>query len=124
MRRVVAVLSLLPVAGLVLASCGGSSASVGSAPPSTAGVRPQSRLHLAAGSETVGDAGAVPALYQFRPPEYALDDPLPQLGSTAVVRRLVPHTVGEEDVRGLATALGVEAAAVVRTNDGFTVSSP
>jgi hypothetical protein len=124
MRRLVPLVSLALAPGLVLASCGGSSPSVRSAPPSTAGARPQSKLHLAAETESVGRASAVPALYPVRPTEYVLDAPLAQLAATATVRRLVPHEVHESDVRALATALGLDAGAVVRTNDGFSVSGP
>src|SRR5690242_12520059 len=101
MRRLAVLLSVAPALGLVLASCGGSSASVRSAPPTTDAPGPRARLHLRAEASEADSAG-LPAIYPVRPTKYVLDQPLADLGASAIVRRLVPHEVTDADVRALA----------------------
>ncbi len=123
MRRLTALISVSLAPGLLLASCGGTASSVRSAPPTSVLLGTRARLHLRAGSESADRAG-LPAIYPVRPTKYVLDQPLADLGASAVVRRLVPHGVTESDVRELAAALGLTDGVVVNGKDGFTVSGP
>ena len=118
MRRVIALITvvLVPILG---AACGGSTPSAHSHPP--ASVAPP-RLHLGAGSGSVGSASLAPAIYPTRTAKYVLDGPLADLGASATVRRLVPHEVTDADVRRIASALGVDPAAVTISTAGGTTN--
>jgi len=122
MRRYLALVSFSLT--VVLASCGGSSPSIRSAPPSTMPPGPRARLHLRGASGSEGRASLAPAIYPLRSTKYVVDGPSADLGTSATVGRLVPRDVTESDVRRVAAALGLGAGSVVRTNNGFAVSGP
>jgi hypothetical protein len=109
---------------VVIASCGGSSRAVRSAPPSTVEPGLHARLLLGGGSGSEGRASLAPALYPVRSTRYVLDAPLADLGAVATVRRLFSVHVTESEVRRLVAAVGLGAGVVARTADGLMVSGP
>jgi hypothetical protein len=113
MRRIAALLSLACFA----AACGGTAPLARSQP---APVAPSPHLRLAASDGT--DAAFAPEIYPVRPMTYALDGPLADLGPSATVRQLVPHHVTDADVRRIASALGVDPAAVTISTAGGTTN--
>jgi hypothetical protein len=104
---------------LVAGACGSAARSARDA--STGTTSPPKRLELAttgAGKPSV--EGRASALFPVRPTTYELDTPLPDLGPTALVRRMNAHPVGSTDVQRFATALGLQGAPT-RTPVGWEV---
>jgi hypothetical protein len=124
-RARVAVLAAMTAAALALAACGSVASSDGAGAPPTSTTRP--KLVLAATGQPVGTAAgapsadaAMPALFPWRSTRLELSAALPDLGATAVVRRMRAHTVTQGDVRRFAAALGL-AGTPVRSANGWTV---
>jgi hypothetical protein len=104
---------------LMAGACGSAAQSARDA--STGTTSPPKRLELAttgAGKPSV--EGRASALFPMRPTTYALDVTLPDLGSSALVRRMNAHPVSSTDVQRFATALGVHGAPT-RTPVGWEV---
>jgi len=112
--------ALASIAALALVGSGCGSASTprtGASPPSTVA----HKLSLARPGGGTADRAAMPAIYPVRPTSYVLDGTLADLGTSAAVRRMVPHALTEADVRRLAEALGMSATPTA-TATGYEVT--
>lgn len=95
---------LVPISFLAIMVVSAGCASRGpSATPS-----PTARLQLASAAQGSGRSVGEPALYPARPIKYVLDTSLPDLGASAVVWRMRPHTPALDDVQRFAAALGLD----------------
>jgi hypothetical protein len=112
-------ISSVAIVVLVAGACGSAVQSgTGSSTPTTSLAK---KLDLAAGrAATPSAAGAGTAIFPVRPTTYVLDAPLPDLGPSALVRRMTAHPVNATDVQRFADALGV-AGTPTRTPTGWEV---
>ncbi len=105
---------------LVVAAACGSAAQSG-LDASTGTTSPPKRLELAtAGAGTPSAEGGASAIFPVRPTTYELDVKLPDLGPSALVRRMKGLPATSIDVQRFATALGLQGSPT-RTPTGWEV---
>jgi hypothetical protein len=111
-------ISSVAIVVLVAGACGSAvQPGTGSSTPTTS---PAKKLDLAAAgtaaTRSADSAGS--AMFPVRPTTYVLDAPLPDLGPSALVRRMTAHPVNATDVKRFADALGI-AGTPTRTPAGW-----
>jgi hypothetical protein len=113
-------ISSVAIVVLVAGACGSAvQPGTGSSTPTTSTAK---TLDLAsAGRAATPSADSTgTAMFPVRPTTYVLDAPLPDLGPSALVRRMTAHPINATDVQRFADALGV-AGTPTRTPVGWEV---
>lgn len=122
-RARLAVISSLAIAVFAVAACGSAAKSTSSATTET--TSPATKLDLASGGRTATpsapSAGA--AIFPVRPTKYVLDAKLADLGTSAAVWRMHPHSVTADEVQHFADALGLTGSPT-HTSTGWQVQGP
>ena len=119
-RARLAGISSVAIAVLAAGACGSAATSAGS--PTTGTTAPFTKLHLASEGRTATPSGAGAAIFPVRPTEYVLDARLADLGTSAAVWRMHPHSVTATDVQRFADAFGLTGSPT-HTSTGWQVQS-
>lgn len=119
-RARLAGISSVAIAVLAVGACGSAAKSANNSTTTT--TSPRTKLDLASGGRTATPStpGAGAAIFPVRPTKYVLDAKLADLGTSAVVWRMHPHSVTAAKAQHFADVLGLTGSPT-NTSTGWQV---